>query len=154
MDFYKIDDSYILLTGESPRGFRGVLYAAWHGHAIDSFDETVLSVAQLAAMTPVEIADVPDEWYNAFSNVSGLFAARKPVAEPEPAPEPEPEPVAESEPTPEPAPEPELWFEPWSEPEPEAESELWSVTLTIRDLSVIFALWFGWNVLKCSMGWF
>lgn len=138
MHFYRHNDTYVLATGEAPPGFENVLYAVWCGENSNSLEEAILSADNLKAMTSVELPDVPDEWYNAFSNASGLFAKREPEPEPEPEFWPEPWPESES----------------WSEPEPEPESEVWSVTLTIKDLAVIFAIWFAWNVLKCSMGWF
>ena len=149
MDFYKSDDSYVLTTGESPKGFRNVLYIAWSVEDDGGIMECVLSVADLAAMTSVEIVDVPDEWYNAFSDVSGLFAKREVKVKVEPDPTVEPEPAVEPEPTVE----PESAVEPEPEPDPEPEPELWSVTLNRNELVLIALGWFTWSVLKYSLIW-
>ena len=60
-------DKYVLDTGQSPRGFRGVVHIVWTGTPLR---EEAMSVERLARLPIVDADDVDDEWYD-------LLVARK-----------------------------------------------------------------------------
>jgi len=87
--FYLDGENYALVTGESPKGFSGILFAAWRGTKV-SLEETIVTIPELSSMKQVQAADVPDDWYNVFANRTKLFKVRKPKPKPEPKPTPKP----------------------------------------------------------------
>lgn len=63
--YYQTADGYIAVTNQSPRGFKGSLYIGKIG-PLDKVTETAFSPQQLCKLTPVDLADVPAEWIEAF----------------------------------------------------------------------------------------
>lgn len=61
---YRDGDSYVLATGESPKGFKGFLFITWTGPTPDALGENVTPLEDLKKLEKVE--DVPDEWRSAF----------------------------------------------------------------------------------------
>jgi len=86
--FYKDGDNYILVTNQSPAGFKGVLYATWRG-SISNLTEVVSPVQELSVLEQVDSDDVPDAWFNAFAKRTKLFKKRVKEA-PRPAARPAP----------------------------------------------------------------
>jgi len=85
--FYQNDNGYALVTGECPKGFKGILYAAWQG-SLDRLEETLIPINELCKWQQVKDTEVPDEWFNAFARKAQLFKERKPEPEPKPGPKP------------------------------------------------------------------
>ncbi len=65
-EFYQDGETYVALTGESPRDFKDCLFLAYTGKDSGSINETCVSRDNLDSMTRVEGADVPDDWAKAF----------------------------------------------------------------------------------------
>jgi len=82
--FYKDGDNYVLVTNQSPAGFKGMLYATWRG-SVSNLTEVVSPVQELSVLEQVDSDDVPDAWFNAFAKRTKLFKKRVKEA-PRPAP--------------------------------------------------------------------
>lgn len=63
---YQDGDSYVLATGECPKGFKDFLFMTWTGPSPDALSEGVTPLDDLNKLEKVE--DVPDEWRLAFIN--------------------------------------------------------------------------------------
>ena len=71
--FYRSGDTYVALTGESPKDFKDYLFVAFTGNDPNSVSETCISRDDIQKMTKVD--DVPADWADAFEAV-GLKAPR------------------------------------------------------------------------------
>ena len=66
--FYQDGNSYLFLTGESPRKFKNVCFVVWEG-PLDQLTETIKTANQLQALTEVGAGDVPRDWWYAFCKI-------------------------------------------------------------------------------------
>lgn len=82
--FYRDGDKYIVLTGESPKGFTGYLFAAFAGPDARSVEEGVISLDDLNKMESIEGDDIPDDWADMFRHKGIAIDERKPEPTPEP----------------------------------------------------------------------
>lgn len=80
-EFFRNGDKYVALTGESPKQFKGLMFAAFVGDNPESIAETCLMHNQLEKMVRIEGADLPDEWADAFR--ANGFVIDKPESKPE-----------------------------------------------------------------------
>jgi len=67
--FYREGDGYLMVTGESPKGFKGILFVVWEGD-IDDLKEGVRTLDQLKDLE--EVDDIDWEWYQAFAQRAGF----------------------------------------------------------------------------------
>ena len=82
--FYRDDDRYITLTGESPKGFKDYLFVAFIGTDAGVVEEGVVCLDDINKMEAIEGADVPNDWADMFRQKGVVIEDRKP----EPAPKP------------------------------------------------------------------
>ncbi len=87
-EFFRDGDKYAALTGESPKKFKGLMFAAFVGDNPGSIIETCLMRDQLEKMTRIEGADVPEDWADAF-RAKGFVIAKPEPDEPDEPDEPE-----------------------------------------------------------------
>ena len=73
---YQDGDRYVALTGDCPRGFKGVLFVTFTGPDPSSIAEGVMGKDQLAEMESVD--EVPEDWMDAFEAVG--IRRKKPAA--------------------------------------------------------------------------
>lgn len=60
--YYKQGDHYIAVTGESPKGFKGVLLIGRGPNDAGDIVEQVYAVNVLRTLQPVALRDVPEHW--------------------------------------------------------------------------------------------
>lgn len=77
-EFRRDGNKYIALTGECPKGFKGILFVCYRGSTPGSVKEDVIEKTKLGQLETVEGADVPDDWAAAFEG-AGVSVPR-PVA--------------------------------------------------------------------------
>jgi len=81
---------YILVSDESPNGFKGSLFVAWEGETPDNLTETIKTTNQIQALQRIELTSISAEWQAAFTKKAGLSIPKtapvtpaiKPVTEP------------------------------------------------------------------------
>jgi hypothetical protein len=76
-NFYLEDNTYLLATGKSPKGFAGIACIVWAG-TLDGVEENVRTIGQLKALAPVADRDVPDAWWTLYVEATGLIKEREP----------------------------------------------------------------------------
>lgn len=69
---YKNGDNYIGLTGESPKEFKGYLFACWRGEPGELYED-LITLDALRDWEPVDESNVPSEWIVAFRKVGFKF---------------------------------------------------------------------------------
>jgi hypothetical protein len=67
--YYREGDGYILMTGECPKGFKGVMFVVWEGD-LGNLKEGVRMADQLKTLE--EVDEIPGDWVAAFGHASGL----------------------------------------------------------------------------------
>ena len=77
--FYRDGDGYLMVTGERPNGFKGILFVVWEGD-IDDLKEGVRTLDQLKDLE--EVHDIDWEWYQAFAERAGFDPEHEPVEKP------------------------------------------------------------------------
>jgi hypothetical protein len=71
-EFFKDGERYLATQGESPKGFKDLLFVALGG-SIDKIEEMLVSRNNLAKMTRVDT--VPEDWARAFQNYGVPFVS-------------------------------------------------------------------------------
>jgi len=72
--YYRRGSQYLALTGESPKGFKGVLFVCRIGDSPGDIKEDVVDQNRLRDWEEVPSKEVPDDWFAAF----GLGKREKP----------------------------------------------------------------------------
>lgn len=79
LEFYRDGDKYLVLTGESPKDFKDFLFICFKGDTPASVKEDVVTRDDLPKLT--KVADVPDDWADAFE-AAGIEMPEVEVVEP------------------------------------------------------------------------
>lgn len=64
--YYRSGEEYLALTGESPKGFKGVLFVCLTGGSPGDIKEDLVDENRLKGWEHVPDKEVPDDWFAAF----------------------------------------------------------------------------------------
>lgn len=87
--YYRRGEEFLALTGESPKGFKGVLFVCLKGDSPGDIKEDVVDKNRLREWKKVPADEVPEDWFAAFGlEKRKVVKPRLPTSDTSPTPQP------------------------------------------------------------------